>query len=78
MRIYTTKGDHLLLHRMKDALQELDDFNGIQVHRSWWIALEQVKKVKKENRKAVITMQNGLSVPVSEKFLPMIKKAGLY
>ena len=78
LRVYTAKGDHLLLLRMKDALKELDDFNGIQVHRSWWIALDQVEKVTKESRKARITMKNGLSVPVSEKFLPMIKEAGLH
>ena len=77
LRIYTAAGEHLLLHRMKDALLELDNYDGIQVHRSWWIALGQVEKVKKENRKAIITMKNGIEVPVSEKYLPMIKQAGL-
>lgn len=77
LRVYTTNGEHLLLHRMKDALQELGDYDGIQVHRSWWIALGQVQKVKKEKRKALITMKNGVEVPVSEKYLPIIKGAGL-
>lgn len=77
LRIYTSDGEHLLLHRMKDALQELTDYNGIQVHRSWWIAIDKVKKVKKERRKATITMTNGVEVPVSQKYLPLIKEVGL-
>lgn len=77
LRVYTSEGEHLLLHRMKDALEELKDYNGTQVHRSWWIAIDKVKKVKKETRKAKITMINGVEVPVSQKYLPQIKEVGL-
>lgn len=47
------------------------------MHRSWWVAIDAVIDVKKQSRKATLTMKNGMAVPVSQKYLPKLKEVGL-
>lgn len=77
LKVHTEKGSHMMLLRMNDALLELKDYKGLQVHRSWWVAIDAVKDVKKQTRKATLIMKKNIEVPVSQKYLPMIKEAGL-
>jgi hypothetical protein len=77
LKVYTHQGDHMMLMRMKDALVELEHYPGMQVHRSWWVALDAIKQVKKQSRKATLIMDNDMAVPVSQKFLPQLKAHGL-
>lgn len=78
LHVHTEIGSHMMLMRMKDALVELKNYNGLQVHRSWWIATDAVIDVKKEARKATLIMKNNMEVPVSQKYLPIIKEANLF
>ena len=47
------------------------------MHRSWWVALDAVEDVKKQSRKATLIMKNGIEVPVSQKYLPVLKEHNL-
>jgi len=76
--VYTDKGSHMMLMRMKDALIELNDYPGMQVHRSYWVALDAVVTVKKEARKTILTMTNNIKIPVSRKYLAAIKQASIH
>lgn len=77
IQVYTELGSHMILMRMKDALIELQDYNGLQVHRSYWVAVDAIDNVIKNSRKTLLVMNNGLQIPVSRKYLPTIKEAGL-
>lgn len=77
MNVYTDKGSHMLLIRMKDALIELKDYKGTQVHRSSWVVINKVKEVKKVARKTLLVMTNNIEISVSRKYLSAIKDAGL-
>lgn len=77
MVVSTEKGEHMLLMRMKDALIELKNYPGMQVHRSSWIAVDKVKRVKKISRKTLLIMDNGIEISVSKKHLSATKEAGL-
>ena len=77
IQVHTELGSYMLLMRMKDALIELEDYNGMQVHRSYWVCIDAVDKVKKEPRKTILIMSNGLKIPVSRKYLTKVKEAGL-
>ena len=61
--------------RFKDALSKLEHYDGLQTHRSWWIAKEAVVDTKKEGRKLILVMQNGTEVPVSQTYLTNVKSA---
>ena len=77
VKVYTDKGHHLLLMRFKDALTALDNYDGLQTHRSWWVARNAVVKVQKEQRKLQLVLSNDVIVPVSKTYVERVKQAGL-
>lgn len=76
LRVHTAKGSALVLLRLRDALAELDGADGLQVHRSWWVARAALDSVAREAGKPVLRLKNGLSVPVSRSFRAAVKAAG--
>jgi len=64
LRVFTAKGDALILMRMGDAEAALGSA-GQRVHRSWWVAREAVRSVKTSNNADCLILSNGLEVPVS-------------
>ncbi|MCF6288713.1 MAG: LytTR family transcriptional regulator [Proteobacteria bacterium] len=78
LKVATTKGEQMLLMRMKDVLVELADYDGLQVHRSWWVARDAVARTKKNGRNLILILENDIEVPVSRTFLKKVKEAGLF
>lgn len=76
LRIHTAKGSALILLRLRDALAELEGVDGLQVHRSWWVARAALDAVAREAGKPVLKLKNGLSVPVSRSYREAVKMAG--
>ncbi len=76
VRVHTEEGSGLVLHRFSDAVRELSEDDGMQVHRSWWVARKAVESVETENRQRFLILSNGLRVPVSLNHLPAVHKAG--
>ncbi|NOZ66768.1 MAG: hypothetical protein GXP00_09795 [Alphaproteobacteria bacterium] len=74
LRVYTGQGEHMFLHRLKDALLELADYDGMQVHRSWWIAAQAVRDVRRDDRKITLIMTNDLEIPVSRTYQTMVRE----
>ena len=73
LKVHTDKGHHMVLMRFKDALALLDNVEGLQTHRSWWVAKGAVQSVRKENRKTVLVLSNGIEVPVSRTYATEVK-----
>ena len=77
VRVQTTVGDEMLLMRLADAIREVGETTGAQVHRSHWAAFDQVAKVSRQSDRAVLHMKTGIDVPVSRANVPKLKEAGL-
>lgn len=77
LNVTTDKGSHLVLMRFKDALKQLEHAPGLQVHRSWWVAIDAIAKVQKDNRKVLLQLKNEATVPVSKTYLSALKNAGI-
>lgn len=77
VRIQTLKGQELVLMRMSDAIKEVGETAGAQVHRSHWASFEQVTAVEKLGARTMLIMRQGSPIPVSRANLPKLKKAGL-
>jgi hypothetical protein len=73
LRIHTAVGSDLILLRMRDALGELGPERGRQVHRSWWVADGAVTGAERGAR-PMLTLRNGLKVPVSKSFRDQAKE----
>ncbi|MCI5107873.1 MAG: LytTR family transcriptional regulator [Pseudomonadales bacterium] len=51
--------------RMKDAIQCLNSVDGIQVHRSHWVAKDYIKRLYREGRDFKLVLQDESVVPVA-------------
>lgn len=77
LRIHTNRGQELILMRLADAVRELAGAEGVQVHRSWWVAKAGVGDTRRDNGKLVLVLKSGTEVPVSRTYLAAAKEAGL-
>ncbi|WP_340587405.1 LytTR family DNA-binding domain-containing protein [Erythrobacter alti] len=78
VRAHTALGSDLVLMRMRDAVAEVGDLEGAQVHRSWWVARGAVADVKREGRNVRLVLENGLEAPVSRANVTPLKDAGWF
>ncbi|GAA4044179.1 LytTR family transcriptional regulator [Erythrobacter jejuensis] len=76
VRAHTALGSDLVLMRLRDAMAELGGIEGMQVHRSWWVARGAVKDVKREGRNVRLVLGGGLEAPVSRANVQRLKDAG--
>lgn len=76
LRIHTALGSDLVLCRLGDALAELEGCDGLQVHRSFWVARRAIAGHQRRNGRVTLTLTNGLEVPVSRTYLPVVRDAG--
>jgi hypothetical protein len=74
LRVYTDKGEDLILLRFADALRELPQTKGLQIHRSWWVHIEAVDAVISENGKKLAHLKNDVKAPISRTYLKDAKE----
>ncbi len=75
VEIHTDRGSELVLMRFGDALKELGGAEGMQVHRSHWIARAAVKKIVRRAGRTVAFLENGAEVPVSRRYARALRDA---
>ncbi|HKU96918.1 MAG TPA: LytTR family DNA-binding domain-containing protein [Vineibacter sp.] len=75
-RVHTALGSTLILLRLRDAVTELGEGSGLQVHRSWWVARDAVARSERDGTKTTLILRNGVRVPVSKTYRDAIKAAG--
>ena len=77
VEVHTAAGSELLLLRFRDALREVEKVNGLQVHRSHWVARGAVAGVERRGGgRIILRLVNGNRVPVSRSFAPALKAQG--
>ena len=77
VRVHTAEGSDLILMRLRDAITELAGLDGLQVHRSHWVAASAVTGVeRKPDGKLILVLRNGLRVPVSRSYAADVRAAG--
>jgi DNA-binding LytR/AlgR family response regulator len=72
LHVYTDAGCDMIHHRLGDALNELSGGEGMQVHRSWWVAERAVQGVVDDK----LSLCNGLEVPVSRSYRVSARERG--
>ena len=76
VRAYTPQGSDLILTSLREAMAELDDTWGLQVHRSWWVARAAVVEPVTSGRNLFLRLSNGLEAPVSRTSVAKLRAAG--
>ncbi len=77
LRIHTSLGEELILMRLADAVRELTGAEGLQVHRSWWVAKQGIQDEKRIDGRSLLVLPSGTEVPVSRSYRTKAKDAGL-
>jgi hypothetical protein len=74
LRLHTSRGQDLILMRLADAIAELEGKEGAQVHRSWWVARDAITAAEKGDGRAVLTLRDGVRVPVSRTYAGKLRE----
>lgn len=75
--VVTRAGTGSLLLRLADAIRETAGVEGMQVHRSHWVAVAAIAGVARPRGKLVLVMADGAAVPVSRSNAPRVARLGL-
>jgi hypothetical protein len=75
VRIHTASGSRLELSSLRDAIDALGPVEGMQVHRSWWVARSAVVRARRRGRELELELSNGLCAPVSRTSVVRLREA---
>ncbi|MBW8735507.1 MAG: LytTR family transcriptional regulator, partial [Asticcacaulis sp.] len=78
LRVHTSAGDTLVLMRLYDAIRELDGIEGSQTHRSWWVAKDAVRDVKRSDGRVTLILPGDVYVPVSRSYAKALRDSGWF
>lgn len=76
LRVHTALGSELILARLSDAIAQLDGYDGLQVHRSWWVSADAVDGLIVQNGRRGLRLTNGLTAPVSRTYRDAVRARG--
>lgn len=76
VRVHTAAGSRLVHATLGQAIAAQGDREGLQAHRSWWVAREAVRAHVWNGRRLRLELTNGLSVPVSRSAVARLRAAG--
>tara|TARA_R110001606_G_scaffold3007_3_gene13066 strand:+ start:569 stop:1309 length:741 start_codon:yes stop_codon:yes gene_type:complete len=77
LRVHTSLGEELILMRLADAMRDLGGTDGLQTHRSWWVAKAGVADARREGGKLYLVLKSGKAASVSRTHASAVKQAGL-
>ncbi|MEO1014765.1 MAG: LytTR family DNA-binding domain-containing protein [Pseudomonadota bacterium] len=75
VRVHTPIGDELITMRFEDALAAVVGIEGVQTHRSWWVATDAVDEVRRTGSAYEAVLDSGLTVPVGRRRKADVTKA---
>lgn len=74
---HTRRGHELILIRFADALAELEGSDGLQIHRSHWVANGAVRRLlRSESRALLVELDDGTRLPVSRSREAAVRAGG--
>lgn len=76
LRVHTSAGETLILMRLADAVRELAALEGMQTHRSWWVARHGLAGTVRTDGKVTLKLKSGAEAPVSRTYLKAVRDAG--
>lgn len=76
LRVHTNLGETMVLMRLADAIRELGALEGMQTHRSWWVARQGLADAAKGDGKVTLKLKSGAEAPVSRTYIKAVRDAG--
>jgi hypothetical protein len=76
VRVHTVLGSALVLMSLTQAIEGLKDVEGIQTHRSWWVARGAITGVVADGRALRLRLHEGLEAPISRARVGALREEG--
>ena len=76
VRVHRPSGSKLELMPLRDAIARYGTRDGLQVHRSWWVATAAVDGAERDVRNWRLKLSNGLAVPVARNRIAEVRAQG--
>lgn len=73
VRAHTALGSESILMRLSDAVSRTGG-EGLEVHRSWWVAKGAIRHVSRDGRNLRLNLLNGLEVRVARRAVIRLKE----
>jgi len=73
VEVTTAKGTTLILLGLNDAIEELAGLDGLQIHRSHWVAKQAALKLRRKSGKLMLELVDARLLPVSRTFGPTVR-----
>ena len=77
VNVQTTQGTEMLLMRLSDAMKEVAPTVGLQIHRSHWVATDQITDVRRINDRGEVVLSSCETRPISRGYMAAVRDAGL-
>lgn len=77
VEVFTQAGSETVLLRMADAICAAEGVEGLQVHRSHWVALQAIRGLMRAQGKVSLALRDGTQIPVSRGNAPAVLALGL-
>lgn len=77
LEIHTATGRRFLRGRMEDALRELASADGVQPHRSWWVARPTIAAARRKGRDYLLETTDGAHIPVARSRVSELREKGV-
>jgi len=74
IRIILEDREELVLYRFSDAVSELGEQLGYQVHRSYWVSFGSIERIESGDRKITLHLKSGHTVPVSARYQEIVRQ----
>jgi hypothetical protein len=76
VRVHGSDRSHLVLATLGQAMECVAAIDGLQVHRSWWVARHAVIGAELDGRNLRIRLRNGIIAPVARSSVASARAAG--
>ena len=77
VRVVTSRGNTLIRYRFSEALNEVRDLPGLQVHRSHWVSIAAITRVSPSGNGYKLVLRDLTEVPVSRTNIGLLRASGL-
>lgn len=74
VRVFGEDDEEMISHRFGAALKDLETEDGFQVHRSYWVRREAVRRWVEDGSKLSLEMSNRVLVPVSGPYQAVVRQ----
>lgn len=72
VRVHTSAGEAYVRMRLQDAIALVAPRDGVQPHRSWWVALDAVGALHRDGARTILKLKSGKRIPVSRSARPLL------